>query len=173
MDEIFTVAVGELLKEVGSCQRISFEARPYFDDEQFDLSDDLKVDLELTNTGESLLVTGGVSGQLILKCSRCLKNFEYPLAVRIEEQFSPKPRKSLENLEKELELGEDDFIFPVSPDQTIDLKELIRQNILMSLPMKPLCSPNCPRVEKNLSFRLDPRFKGLEKLKNKLNEEKK
>jgi len=60
-------------------------------------------------------------------------------------------RKSLrDNLvvkqKEETELKESDFVYPVEKDNTIDLNELIRQNILLALPIKSLCDNNCKGV---------------------------
>jgi hypothetical protein len=43
----------------------------------------------------------------------------------------------------EVELKESDFAFLIDEDNSIDLTELVRQNLLTALPIKPLCSSLC------------------------------
>lgn len=172
MKDPFIFKVSELLKEVGAEVLLVFEGQPRFEEAPFDLSGNLELDLEITNTGLTLLVAGNISGKVVLICARCQKNFEAPFVLKIEEQFARQSELKSASEKKEVQLETDDFIFPISDEETIDLKELIRQNILMNLPLKPLCSPNCPEVGQNLLEKSDPRFGELKKIKKKLEGEK-
>ncbi len=70
--------------------------------------------------GRTLIVRGKLSTSASLKCNRCLKEFDYRVEVR-------------------------DYTFTkeVKGDETVDLTESIREDIILSLPMKKLCSPEC------------------------------
>ena len=78
----------------------------------------------------------------LLECSRCLKKFNSRLAATIDEEYSksmpPDPK-----IGKVIELKEEDFVYPIEKDNTLDLDEMIRQNLLLSVPIKVLCSENC------------------------------
>lgn len=67
---------------------------------------------------------------LDLSCSRCLEIFSYPIHISVNERFT-------NNLSDE----DDDSIF-VDGD-TIDITEIIANNIISALPIKRLCSENC------------------------------
>ena len=47
------------------------------------------------------------------------------------------------DLEEMFGVHEDDLVFPIESDNTVDLGEAIRQNMLLSIPMKPLCKADC------------------------------
>ncbi|MBI5078545.1 hypothetical protein HZB08_00795, partial [Candidatus Saganbacteria bacterium] len=40
---------------------------------------------------------------------------------------------------KEIELKEADFVYSIEKDNSLDLDEIVRQNLLLALPIKPLC----------------------------------
>ena len=70
--------------------------------------------------GRALLVTGRLRTQAALHCSRCLQPFAQPLAVT---QFVA-----------HRELAGEDFV---------DLTPQIREDILLELPQRALCRPEC------------------------------
>lgn len=113
-------------------------------------------ELVFQNTGRHIVVRGGITTQAELDCSRCLKIFRVPLNLKIEEELplgSVIPEE-LEEAELEEEELEDDSE-PLFVDNVLDLTELIRQTILVNLPIKPLCAQECeglcPRCGKVLS----------------------
>lgn len=67
---------------------------------------------------------------LELSCSRCLEIFSYPIHISVNERFT-------NNLSDE----DDDLIFIDS--DTIDITEIIVNNIISALPIKRLCNDNC------------------------------
>ena len=132
----------ELLREVGNAsdfvEEISFDFSQY----GLKLTKPVKVDLYLVNTGELVILNGTAETEAELECSRCLKKFKTQISAKIDEEYSknlpPPPAKG-----KEIELKEEDFVYPIGKDNTLDLDEIIRQNLLLSLPIKILCSKDC------------------------------
>ena len=96
----------------------------------------------LVNTGDSILLKGKIDTIVKLSCARCLKEYNHPLKFDIEEEYSTTPLRVLEE-KKDVELTEKDFIFEVEKNNTINLSEAIRQNILTQLPIMPLCNKLC------------------------------
>lgn len=83
----------------------------------------------MTNAGQLFVLQGKVEGDLALECSRCLTPVLYPLEVDVLEQFSRNPQ---EDEDIHMFFGEE-----------IDIAGALRDCILLNLPVKPLCSPNC------------------------------
>jgi uncharacterized protein len=81
------------------------------------------------------------------ECSRCLKKFQAQVAAKLAEEYSKTPPEPKRKKGKEVELREQDFVYPIAGDNALDLDETIRQNLLLALPMKPLCSPDCSPPE--------------------------
>lgn len=131
------VNVAQLLKEsVGSTR-------------DYGVDDDIVVDgnkarltghLTLTRLNRSILVTGGIKARLRQMCSRCLREFEAVMPFKIEEEFFP----TLDiNTGLPAEPAGEEGAFTIDENHIIDLDEAFRQNLLVALPMKPLCRPDC------------------------------
>ncbi len=77
--------------------------------------------------------------KLKLTCSRCLEEFE--------REFSEKTTYYLkagsEELVEEKQLADEDIFTMYYATEEIDLKPLMREMVILSVPMKPLCRPDC------------------------------
>lgn len=109
-----------------------------------------------------LNIVGGVE----LECSRCLALFEKDLSQTTTKHIEAYPKEEHLSL-----LPEDlDVSFMEEPD-IIVLEDLVREEILLNIPMKPLCRPDCPGVhhptvifEDEKTTHKDPRFAILKNL---------
>jgi uncharacterized protein len=135
----------ELLHKVGNEADIEQTEQVSFPEDQLNLTKPLKMNVHLVNTGESVLVTGKAETEVELECSRCLKSFKQPVLIEIDEEYTRNP--FIPKGGKEIELKAEDFASPIEKDNTIDLTELIRQDILLNLPVQPLCSPGCKGIK--------------------------
>ncbi len=140
-------------------------------------------EIKLMRTNRSILVSGKLHTVVKSVCSRCLETFEYPLVIELEEEFFPAKSSGFSTVE-----SEETEDFTIGEDNVLDLSEAVRQNILVNLPIKPLCRPDCaglcPKCGKNLNYgpcsclreQSDPRWAPLQALalgnaKRKINEE--
>ncbi|MBU0630415.1 MAG: DUF177 domain-containing protein [Candidatus Margulisbacteria bacterium] len=138
------IELTELLRQVGNEGDVEDSEKLSFPEDGLILTKPVLVRLHLTNTGNSVLVKGTIQAEAELECSRCLNSFKQPITLEVSETYA---RQDLEqSVGKETELKESDFVYPIEKDNTIDLNELIRQNILLSLPIKSLCDNNCKGV---------------------------
>jgi len=80
----------------------------------------IRVNVLVNLVGRTLLVQGKLISSAVLECSRCLKTFNHPIQV-----------------------GDYTYTKEVKPDETVDLTGSIREDIILSLPMKRLCLPEC------------------------------
>ncbi|MFC1568126.1 DUF177 domain-containing protein [Candidatus Margulisiibacteriota bacterium] len=135
----------ELLQKVGNEADIEQEDKVSFPDDDLNLTQPVKIDLHLVNTGPSVLLLGTAETEAELECSRCLKKYLVPLKIELEEEFSQAPLVPKKG--KESELKAEDFVSPIGKDNTIDLTELIRQDLLLALPIKTLCEPDCKGIK--------------------------
>ncbi len=135
----------ELLQKVGNEAELEEAVELRFPDDDLNLTRPAEIKLHLVNTGASVLVKGKVETEVELTCSRCLKTFRLPLSVGIEEEFS----KDAPEFKRggETELKEEDFVYPIEKDNTIDLAEVLRQDLLLAIPIKTLCSPDCTGIK--------------------------
>lgn len=89
--------------------------------------------------GKDVLVRGHLKGGLTLVCGRCLTSYEASLAADFDLLLAPGPGAL--KAEEELKAGDLDLDF-YSGD-VVDLEPIIREQILLALPLKPVCSEGC------------------------------
>jgi len=97
--------------------------------------------LRITPEGKGIFnIAGRVRSSAMLECSRCLISFPYQIDTELNVDLAP--LSSLGNgPEHELVAGELDVEF-YREDQ-IEPLELVKEQLLISLPMVPLHSPDC------------------------------
>jgi uncharacterized protein len=106
----------------------------------FSLDKGARADLMIEKSGKSVLIRGRIQAQLILQCSRCLEDFRFPLNSYCEVTLSPFEGESLP---QETELKGDDLRSSYYYEGEIDLSGIIREQILLDIPYKPLCHSSC------------------------------
>ncbi len=95
-------------------------------------SSPITLDLVFQSVVEGILVTGTATADLEGECSRCLEPFDYSDVFDVQELFFwPEKRDE----------ADEDCRFVV--DEAIDLEEVIRDAIVLTLPFAPLCHEDC------------------------------
>lgn len=97
---------------------------------------------EIWNAGDRLLVKAELEGEATLVCSRCLTQFTEPMDVSFEEEFILQGEVDEERNEEDEEEESGRTVSFYTGDE-IDLADPLRENILLELPMKPLCDVDC------------------------------
>jgi len=96
--------------------------------------------VRMRRVNQGLLVDGSVDLALEQVCARCLNHFEMPMHVTFEERFYP----TVDVLTgTPLPPNEEDDVFLIDEHHQVDLTEALRQNVLLAVPMVPLCNPDC------------------------------
>jgi uncharacterized protein len=134
----------------------------------------LQVSLEISRHGNEVLVRGTVALDVGLECSRCLGSFSTPLESELE-RYLEKGKGAGDD--EEGEFTEEDIDVEPLEKGVFDLREMIAEQIHLSLPVKPLCKESCrglcPRcgVDWNKETcscaggETDPRWEALKQLK--------
>jgi len=99
---------------------------------------------KLIRISRGVLVQCKLTAEVKLICSRCLDTFLCPISFTAEEAFLPISDVSDDSA---LSLPEQSEEFTIDDKNILDLGELIRQYVLLNLPMKPLCCPDCPGMK--------------------------
>ncbi len=97
--------------------------------------------VKLTRTNRSIFVRGGLRTEVIVICSRCLDCFRYSLTLTIEEEYFPTTDVMGA---ASLYVHDEPGCFTIDEHHIIDLTEAVRQYVLVTLPIKPLCCEDCP-----------------------------
>lgn len=138
----------------------------------------------VTNTGKGYLVEGLVEAEATFPCDRCLDLFPVKIQNRVQEEFHSRPPVDRDDDDED---EEDDGGEELSDAQEWNLfhgdafsvETVVRDHLVLALPSKLLCRPDCrgicPRCGQNLNLRecgcssedVDPRLAALMDLLNK------
>jgi len=94
------------------------------------LTQDVEGEITISRLDSSLLVRGRLQTEIELECHRCLSTFTRPITIRLKQEYA---------------LAPDDEQMPID-DGSIDIAQLIEQEIILSLPIKILDRPDCPGI---------------------------
>ncbi|WP_296010224.1 DUF177 domain-containing protein [uncultured Adlercreutzia sp.] len=108
--------------------------------------------VDVTNTGDAILVQGKSAADATTACARCLEDVSYHLEGDIEGYFLITGEDIEAEEPEDMEGDEFDYL----PDnRKIDLLPLITAGLLLELPRVPLCDDDCkglcPHCGKNLN----------------------
>jgi uncharacterized protein len=78
---------------------------------------------------EGILASGPLSGVMVIRCARCLTASERPFQVQTQEMFTPGADPT-----------GDEYLLD---EGFVDLEPMIRDAVLLAMPLAPLCSPGC------------------------------
>ena len=130
--------------------------------------------LRIDKAGAEVMVTGDLRAEIKLTCSRCLKEFNRNLTVPVNVVYH-----SIEELKDEAHLNEvrsEELDLDFYSGEELDLLDLMKEQVELNLPMKPLCDDACkgicPKCGTDLNVKsctcsvkdIDPRFESLKKL---------
>jgi uncharacterized protein len=111
------------------------------EDEEYKVVAPVRLVMDVHNDGQAYRVTGRVATALQLECGRCLEAFEIPIDNPFELRYVPEPAATAEGDEREV--TEDDLTTSYYQEESIDLGELMHEQFVLALPMKPLCTEAC------------------------------
>jgi len=136
--------VGLLQSEIGDRRDydLHVDTLPLGDDL---IARDIDGDVRLTRLRDRVLAAGRVSAEVDLECVRCLRTYsqatnmefseEYWQTVDVRTGFAVSPEDATDEEEER---------FSIDENHELDLREALRQHLVLALPMKPDCGVVCP-----------------------------
>ncbi len=100
----------------------------------------VKAKLRIDKAGAEVLARGQVSSDIELQCSRCLSKFSRPVSVEVNVVYHPV--EELKGEEKH-EIKGDELDTGFYKGDELDIYDLVQEQILLTVPMKPLCKESC------------------------------
>jgi len=138
-----TYNVARLLAEPAGSSRDYLVAGVTIDLDAADLrlADPIEGRVHLARTNRGLLVTAGLTTSLAASCSRCLRDIEVPLDLRIEEEALP----SIDlHSGLPLDVSAEPDVVRLTDHHELELEPVVRDAISLAEPIAPLCEPDCP-----------------------------
>ena len=140
--------------------------------ERVRFSADPVVHVTMQKTGDTFYLSGTITGELRLECSRCLGQFLLSVVGEVKG-FYCRGSAGMDRDEVEVKLIPADAV-------SIGIDDELREAAILSIPIKPLCTEQCrglcPVCGLNLNegecacerSSVEPRFSALEELKHRL-----
>ena len=125
------VNAAELLRDPGTRKHISDLVPPGdIEAESASIMGNIAVEVDLESTIDDIGLSGTISVPWAGHCRRCLKPLAETVVVEVEERYAEAP-------------GPDDDAFPIERGQ-IDLRPMVREEVLLAADEARLCREDCP-----------------------------
>jgi uncharacterized protein len=139
----------------------------------------VKGHLHVSQCGQEIILSGSIETTFSLQCSRCLAEFDLP--VRVDPHVVIR-RPDADNFDEAADGADEEVYAFFIEGEEIDPGDVLIQELLLELPMKPLCHEDCPGLcvqcgapkgsaecTCEVARPVDPRWEALAKLKDGLN----
>jgi uncharacterized protein len=111
------------------------------DDPDLRLADPIAGRVHLARTNRGLIARASLSTSLAGSCSRCLREIDIPLELRIDEEVLP----SIDLASGQpLDPSAEPDVLRLNDHHELDLAPAVRDAISLAEPIAPLCEPDCP-----------------------------
>jgi uncharacterized protein len=164
---------GEDFEQVYSPEEFSLE------DEHAQLASRVRVTGHASRKRGEVRVEGSIDTAVELSCDRCLAPVALPVKLDFKAELGTTDQAS--GATEATELQDADLDFSIYEGEAINLDEIVREQILLSLPARQLCSDECrglcPDCGANLNeqtcdcvrHETDPRWSALAEMKKDVN----
>ena len=129
----FVVHVADLLDRPGARRRVVLSGSMVVELDQIEDCGPVRAELNLQETGGSVLIRGEIITSLRLRCNRCLGDVVSDVSLPMVQLYDGDPGND----------KPDDDALEVAPDGSIDLHSVIHDELCLSAPLVPLCSETC------------------------------
>lgn len=96
--------------------------------------------VRLEKHGHDILIRGRLTGSMELTCSRCLEVYAAPVEADFDLLLVPGPESPAAEGE---ELSAQDLDLDFYSGEVVDLEGILREQIILMMPLKPLCAETC------------------------------
>ncbi len=115
---------------------------------------DVELDLRLESVMDGVLVTGTAHAPATGECVRCLEPVERELAADFQEMFSYPDADTRTAVKADPgDDAEDEGTLHLE-DDLFDLEPVLRDAVVLALPMQPVCREDCPGLCPECGVRL-------------------
>jgi uncharacterized protein len=135
----------------------------------------VQLSVDVRKDARKVRLVGRVRTTLECECSRCLEPFEIPVDAPVDLLFLPASANAGAG---EQQVEDEDLGVSFYRDDVLDLGDVMREQFVLALPMKPLCREDCqglcPVCGKNRNREtcdcqqewVDPRLEALKRFRH-------
>lgn len=107
----------------------------------------LRAELRLESVLDGVLASATVDYKVVAECARCLESLEWEDSSEFVELFlypeTDSRGREIQGGEHEWVEGDSETVTRFIHNDSVDLEEVVRDAIVLDLPLKPLCDPSC------------------------------
>ena len=130
-----------------------------------------------TNARRNIVLSGQVHTSVKLECARCLREYSQPMDLELDATvpmsfFRTLVTTTLPQPDEADQEESDEELSAIFDQNSANVNELIRQAVVLALPIAPLCSDDCaglPESENYVDDGIDPRLDALKNWEKKHN----
>ncbi len=104
----------------------------------FEFPEKTPVSVHFHRAGLDLFFSGHIASRPRGQCARCLEQYEFPLDTDFSVVLAPRNEAEREGVE-----DHDDVNLGFYEGEEVDLSPLVREQIILALPTRPLCRDDC------------------------------
>ncbi|HVJ94255.1 MAG TPA: DUF177 domain-containing protein [Labilithrix sp.] len=97
-----------------------------------------------SKSGHDVVVHGTLDAELTIPCARCLEPARLSVRSKISVLYVPASRLSSGKGDGDNELSDEEADTLPFDGETVNLDDLVRDELVLEVPMIPLCSDACP-----------------------------
>jgi uncharacterized protein len=109
-------------------------------DQIIGISDPIKVRIDVYKAGDKYVLEGDLAGSIKISCDRCLEDYDLEIKTGFKLFFTQPSRYGTK---AEIELLEEDMETGFINGDDIELDDIFREQLYLSLPIKSLCREEC------------------------------
>ena len=132
------------------------------------LAEDVRGEVKLTRLRDAVMARVRVQGGVALECVRCLEAYPQGFATEFSEEYQQTvDLRTGVGIDRDPPATEDEEASTIDENHELDLADVLRQEILVVLPMRPDCGEECPgpdTLEAGEVSQVDDRLAALSRL---------
>lgn len=101
----------------------------------------VEITAQLRLQGSVVQLDGSMRGQLVLPCQRCLEPAQVPVEMRLHTVYTPAPAN--ESPASDEAIDDEDVDYAHHDGETVDLWPLLREDLILAVPITVLCKEDC------------------------------
>lgn len=136
----------------------------------------VRYDLTVSKVGSTVSIEGHIEARAEVACSRCTRRFEIPIDRDLKAVFVT---AEAGETDRAVELDADGLDLDYYQDGVIDGLQVLAEQIMLEVPMKPLCAEDCRGLcgacganlndtDCDCEAHIDPRWASLKGLRDQL-----
>lgn len=99
--------------------------------------------IDISRIADIIEVDGNLDSTLALSCGRCLEPYKTSFSARFSLAFTHQLPDVVDDDGEDVELSAEELGLILIETDTIDLTEPLQEQVMMALPIQPLCSESC------------------------------